>query len=154
MECQILYWVFICVCTLSLFVPGCTAPAQSPLPAAASLLPSLLPGAPRVLPQLPSHPQNAREDTWQWDEGIPAARFPSACSSLLLCHTGLQTVQWERRGGKECWQERLLRLTGEGLHPTCPPVLSLQLQEGQRRADEKLQLSLMDLHSSRAVFQR
>ena len=100
MECQILYWVFICVCTLSLFVPGCTAPAQSPLPAAASLLPSLLPGAPRVLPQLPSHPQNAREDTWQWDGGIPAARFPSACSSLLLCHTGLQTVQWERRGGK------------------------------------------------------
>ncbi len=38
------------MCTLSLFVPGCTAPAQSPLPAAASLLPSLLPGAPRVLP--------------------------------------------------------------------------------------------------------
>ena len=28
------------MCTLSLFVPGCTAPGQSPLPAAASSLPS------------------------------------------------------------------------------------------------------------------
>ena len=82
----------------------------------------------------------------------PVFLLPAALSSSATQGSGLSNGK--DVGERECWQERLLRLTGEGLHPTCPPVLSLQLQEGQRRADEKLQLSLMDLHSSRAVFQR
>ncbi len=84
-----------------------------------------------MLPQLPSHPQNAREDTWQWDGGIPAARFllPAALSSSAT--QGSRLSNGKDVGERECWQERLLRLTGEGLHPTCPPVLSLQLQEGR-----------------------
>jgi len=139
MECQILYWVFICVCTLSLFVPGCTAPAQSPLPAAASLLPSLLPSCPE--PHGCSHnslptPRTAEETPGSGMEESqqPVFLLPAALSSSAT--QGSRLSNGKDVGERECWQERVLRLTGEGLHTTCPPVLSLQLQAGQRRADE------------------
>ena len=99
-------------------------------------------------PKMPEKtPGSGMEESQQ-----PVFLLPAALSSSAT--QGSRLSNGKDVGERECWQERLLRLTGEGLHPTCPPVLSLQLQEGQRRADEKLQLSLMDLHSSRAVFQR